>query len=424
MRVKIRQGYKFRVRGLSDEQHDFLCQQDGQSRWVWNSFLALDLDEWEAGRKRLSFAKQCQILTAVRGSNQYEWLSEGSRPAQAQALRNLQTAWARYFYLLKIQPKLAKKPVYKKKGQHSGINWSGRQHVEIDQANSRLKLPKLGWVRYRNSRHIEGDIINVTVRRCGKHWIVSLGTEREVDAPKRKTFDQRVGVDLGIAVHAALSTGEMLPGVNALRAQQSKLARVQRKLARQQLKSNRRYQTKLKIGQIHRRAANVRKDHLHKLTTTLAKNHGLVCVEDLRVANMSKSAKGTVENPGKGVSAKSGLNRSILDQGWGEMRRQLAYKLGWNGGTLQAVPPQNTSRRCSACQHVDKASRVSQALFRCTQCFGELNADTNAAKNILAIGYAMATAAGSSAENAQGGIGQQAPYELRTCPKTKGIPRL
>ena len=409
MRVKVRQGYKFRIRALSDEQHILLCQQDGQSRWVWNSFLALDQDEWKAGRNRLSFAKQCRTLTAMRNSGQYEWLSKGSRPAQSQALRNLQTAWARYFHFLKIEPKLAEKPVFKKKGKHSGINWSGRQHVKLDQGNNRIKLPKLGWVRYRNSRDIEGDVINATVRRCGKNWMVSLGTEREVEAPKRKNYEQRVGIDLGIAVHTALSTGEMLQGVNALRAQQSKLARTQRKLARQKLKSNRRYQTKLKIGQIHRRAADVRNDHLHKLTTTLAKNHGLVCVEDLRVANMSKSAKGTAENPGKGVSAKSGLNRSILDQGWGEMRRQLAYKLEWNGGTLQAVPPQNTSRRCSACQHIDKASRVSQALFRCTQCFGELNADTNAAKNILAIGYAMATAAGSSAENAQGGIGQWAP---------------
>lgn len=418
------QGHTFRLRALSPEQDSFLRQQDGQSRWVYNSFLALDLDAMARGCKMLGFAAKCRLLTAARQSREFSWLAGGSAPAQQAALQNLQDAWSRSFKKNKESQKNLKKPVFKKKGRHSGINWSGRQHIELDQANSRIKLPKLGWVRYRNSRRIEGDIINATIRRCGKSWDISLGTEREVKSPKRKNFNQRVGVDLGIAVHAALSTGEMKQGVNALRAQQSKLARAQRKLARRRKGSHRRYLVKLEIGRIHRKAAYVRKDHLHKLTTYLAKNHGLVCVEDLQVANMSRSAKGTIDKPGKCVSAKSGLNRSILDQGWGEMRRQLAYKLGWNGGALQAVPPQNTSRRCSACQHVDKASRMSQALFRCTQCGGELNADTNAAKNILAIGYAMATAAGTSAKNAQGGIGQWAPDELRTCPITKGIPVL
>ena len=109
-------------------------------------------------------------------------------------------------------------------------------------------------------------------------------------------------------------------------------------------------------------------------------------VEDLRVANMSPSAKGTVDEPGRNVRAKAALNRRILDQGWGEMRRQLAYKLEWNGGTLTAVPPANTSRRCSASQHTDKASGRSQAMFVCTACGHEMNADINAAKNILAVG--------------------------------------
>ncbi len=136
-----------------------------------------------------------------------------------------------------------------------------------------------------------------------------------------------------------------------------------------------------------------------------------MCVEILLVANMSRSAKGTVDQPGRNVRAKAGLNRSILDQGWGEMRRQLAYKLGWNGGTLVAVPPANTSRRCSSCQHTDKTSRVSQSMFICTACGHEMNADTNAAKNILALGYAQARAAGPVAVKARGGIGQKAPAE-------------
>jgi putative transposase len=403
------QGYTFRLRALTDTQVEMMRRQDGQARWVWNNFLALDLESRAAKRKILGFAAQCQILASVRQSETYGWLAEGSAPSQQTVLRHLQTAWSRFF---------------KGEGQDSGFSWSGRQHCQLDQANSRIKLPKLGWVRYRNSRKVHGEVINATLRRSGAGWDMSIGTERDVPEPKRRSLNKRVGLDLGIAVHTATSEGQLRAGPNALEASVARLRLAQRRLARRQKGSQRRYKQVCKVARLHQRIGNVRKDHLHKLTTELAKNHGLVCVEDLKVSNMSRSAKGTLAQPGRNVRAKSGLNRRILDQGWGEMRRQLAYKLGWNGGMLKAVPAAYTSRRCSACQHVDKGSRISQSAFCCTACGHAQNADVNAAKNILAIGYAMATAAGSSAQNAQGGIGQRAPDELRTNPKIKGIPVL
>ena len=397
------QGYSFRLRGLSDAQAQTLAEMDGQARWLWNLFLKADRERGKDGHRPASFAERCIALTWLRSRPQLKWLAAGSAPAQQAVLRNLADAWARYF------AGLAKPPVFKKKGEDSGFRWSGRQHAQLDQTNSRIKLPKLGWVRYRNSRRVEGEVINVTLRRSGRGWQMSVGTEREVAEPKRRPFDDRVGIDMGISVHTALSNGHKEPGPMALRAAAALLRREQRKLARRKKGSKRRLKQVHKVAGVHQRVANVRKDHLHKLTTAIAKSHGLVCVEDLKVANMSRSAKGTLDQPGRNVQAKAGLNRSILDQGWSEMRRQLAYKLEWNGGTLVAVPPANTSRRCSSCQHTDKASRPSQTMFVCTACGHAMNADTNAAKNILALGYAQARAAGLVAVKARGGDATRQP---------------
>ena len=139
---------------------------------------------------------------------------------------------------------------------------------------------------------------------------------------------------------------------------------------------------------IHSRIGNARRDYLHKTTTTISQNHAMVCIEDLRVRNMSESAKGNVENPGRNVRAKSCLNKAILDQGWFEFRRQLDYKLKWNGGWLIAIPPQNTSRTCPCCGHVSKDNRKTQEHFECVECGLTENADVVGAINILRAGHA------------------------------------
>ena len=145
---------------------------------------------------------------------------------------------------------------------------------------------------------------------------------------------------------------------------------------------------KARIQKIHARIGNARRDYLHKTSTTISQNHAMVCIEDLQVRNMSKSAAGTTESPGRKVRAKSGLNKAILDQGWAEFRHQLDYKLVWNGGHLIAVPPQNTSRTCPSCGHVSKDNRQTQARFECMECGFEENADVVGAINILRAGHA------------------------------------
>jgi putative transposase len=146
---------------------------------------------------------------------------------------------------------------------------------------------------------------------------------------------------------------------------------------------------KFKIQKLHKKIADTRRDFLHKTTSAISKNHAVVVVEDLQVKNMSKSASGTIESPGRNVKAKSGLNKSILDQGWGEFVRQLGYKLSWLGGKLLKIAPQYTSQKCSHCGCISKDNRKRQASFKCIACGFEFNADHNAALNILAAGHAV-----------------------------------
>jgi putative transposase len=168
-----------------------------------------------------------------------------------------------------------------------------------------------------------------------------------------------------------------------------KLAEEQRKLAGKIKFSNNRKKPKKKLQKLHYKIANTRRDFLHKTTTEISKNHGIIAMEGLKVKNMSKSAKGTIDEPGTNVAAKTGLNKSITDQGWYEFQRQLTYKQQWLGGKVVLVNPINTSRKCSRCNHVAAKNRQSQALFQCQSCDYQENADLNAAKNILAAGHVV-----------------------------------
>ncbi|MEF9426896.1 MAG: transposase [Candidatus Mariimomonas ferrooxydans] len=198
--------------------------------------------------------------------------------------------------------------------------------------------------------------------------------------------DAEIGIDAGIKCFATFSDGSMVQGVNSFRRHEERLAREQRRLSRKQKGSNNRKKQKKKISRLHQKISNVRSDFLHKLSTEISKNHATVYVEGLHIRNMSSSARGTIEDPGLGVRAKSGLNKSILDQGWGEFKRQLGYKLLWKGGKLIEVDFRYTSQTCSCCGFKAKENRLSQAVFRCVACGHEENADVNAARNILTVG--------------------------------------
>ena len=248
-------------------------------------------------------------------------------------------------------------------------------------------MPKLGWLRYRNSREILGTIKNVTVRCTAGRWFVSIQTEREVGVPIRAA-NNIVGVDMGIARFATLSDGKVFEPVNSFKKHQHRLVRYQRAMARKQRFSNNWKKAKSHITKLYCKIGNTRRDYLHKTTSTISKNHAIVCIEDLQVRNMSKSAVGTKQKPGRNVRAKSSLNRSILDQGWFEFRRQLEYKQDWSGGKIIAVAPQNTSSTCILCNHVSADNRKTQTQFACVKCGFKENADLVGAINILRAGHA------------------------------------
>lgn len=195
-----------------------------------------------------------------------------------------------------------------------------------------------------------------------------------------------------------LSDGSSIRPLHSFRKHEKKLAALQRKLAKRTKFSANWQKLKARIQRLHRKIANVRNDFLHKATTAISKNHAVVVIEDLTVRNMSRSASGTLETPGKNVRAKAGLNKSILDQGWFEFRRQLAYKLAWPGGNLLVIPPQYTSQTCSRCGCVDKQNRQTQAKFKCMICGFECNADHNAALNILAAGHVVSACGAGRAQ--------------------------
>lgn len=201
--------------------------------------------------------------------------------------------------------------------------------------------------------------------------------------------------DIGVARFATLSDGSFIAPLNSFKRHEARLRRYQRAMSRKVKFSRNWKKAKARVQKIHARIGNARRDFLHKTSTTISQNHAIVCIEDLQVRNMSRSASGTQDAPGCRVRAKSGLNRAILDQGWAEFRRQLEYKQVWRGGDVIAVPPRNTSRTCPACGHVSAENRQTQARFCCVMCGYENHADLVGAINVLAAGHAVLACGGT-----------------------------
>ena len=374
------QAYRFELKP-NGEQQRLMRRFAGSCRHVYNKALALQQERHEAGEKKLGYAALCKSLTEWKAQPETLWLNETPSQALQQSLKNLERAYKNFF------EKRADFPRFKKKGHSDSFRYP--QGIKLDQGNSRVFLPKLGWLRYRNSRDVLGEVKNATVSQSGGKWFISIQTEREVDQPLPN--GEAVGIDMGIARFATLSDGSHIEPLNSFKKHQQRLARYQRAMSRKVKFSNNWKKAKAQVQRVHTRIANARKDFLHKASCQISQNHAMIAIEDLQVRNMSKSAKGNSEQHGKMVKQKSGLNRSILDQGWSEFRRQLEYKSAWNGGFVIAVPPQYTSQTCPCCGHVSKDNRQTQARFECIECGFEENADLVGAIYILARGHRVLT---------------------------------
>jgi putative transposase len=375
----------------SGQQQRQMRRFAGSCRYVFNEALALQKERFAQGEMKFGYAGLCRRLTQWRNEAETPWLKDSPIHPLQQALKDLQRAYSNFF------AKRAAIPRFKKKGQRESFRYPDPKQIKLDQGNSRIFLPKLGWLRYRNSRDVLGDVRNATVSRsCGK-WYVSIQTVREVEEPVSQATAS-VGIDMGIARFATFSDGSHLEALNSFRKHEARLRRYQRAMSRKVKFSNNWRKAKAKVQRIHAHIGNVRRDFLHKATTTISQNHAIVYIEDLQIRTMSRSAAGSLEQPGKNVAAKSGLNKSILDQGWGEFRRQLEYKLAWAGGILIAVPPHNTSTTCPRCDHVSAENRRTQARFRCVKCGYTNHADVVGAMNVIERGQRLFACGGMAHE--------------------------
>ncbi len=389
----IRKAYKFRLKTNQTIARK-LAQFAGCSRLVWNKALAFQKERLNTKQSCLSYAGLTKELTQWKKEEELFFLKQVHSQALQQSLKNLSQALSEAFD--QTNPKQF--PKFKKKGQKDSFRYP--QGFKIDNANGRVFLPKIGWVRYNKSQNVVGEAKNVTVSKKGQHWFVSIQVELNVKIPKH-TSKSIVGGDLGIARFLTLSNQKYYESLNVFKTLKDKLAKLQKQLAKKQKFSNKWKRLKAKITKLHIRIANTRNDYLHKISSELSKNHAIVILEDLKIANMSKSAQGTVENPGKNVKQKSGLNRAILDQGWREFVDQLEYKLTWSGGQLVQVNPRNTSRKCPKCSYISAENRKTQAIFSCqnSTCKYSENADYVGSLNVREAGLALLGLGGSSLEH-------------------------
>lgn len=368
-----------------------MVQYAGATRFLWNKCLRLNLDRLKQKQHILYYQELDFWSKLWKKSDEYGFLKYCPAHILQQKLRDLERAFKDAFD--KRQPN-KRLPKFKKRGQHDSFRYPAPQQIKLEYRH--IILPKLGRIRFYRSRDIVGEIKNVTVSRQTGLWYISIQVETELKTTALNRGNTSVGLDMGITHFVTTSNGDHHSPVNSFRQHEKKLARLQRQLSRKQRFSNNWKKQVERIAKCHRRVADIRRDFQHKLSTHLCKNHAMIVMEALKIRNMSQSAKGDLENPGKNVAAKSGLNKSILDQGWYEFKRQLDYKSHWRGGIAVEVNPQYTSQRCSNCNHIDAQNRQSQSKFVCMKCHTEMNADVNAAKNILAAGHAvMACGAGA-----------------------------
>jgi len=307
------QAYKYEL--MPDgRQKRSMSRFAGSCRFVYNKARVLQKAHDDAGKKIHSFAALCKMLTQWRASSETPWLADAPVHPLQQSLKDLGRAYANYF------AKRAKSPRSKCRGVHDSFRYPDAKQIKLDEANSRIFLPKLGWLRYRNSRNIQGELRNVTVSRWAGKWFVSIQTQREVEQPLPKATSA-IGIDVGIARFATFSDGSYLAPINSFKRYEAALRKAQQSLSRKEKFSRNWWKANRKVQRLQADIRNTRHDYLHKATSTISQNHALVCIEDLKVRNMSKSAAGTREAPGRNVKAKSGLNKAILDQGWFEFRR-------------------------------------------------------------------------------------------------------
>ena len=390
--------------------------QDGQARrfagcarLIYNAGLEQRRLGYEVTGRSMSYMRQTAFLKDVKAEPDFAFLRECPAHVLQQALRDLDDAFRRLFASQNRYPRP------RRRGEHDAFRFPDPKQIGAHDPARRgqVRLPKLGWVSVTNcyprlgERLFEGQLKNVTVSRQADGWWASFCCEVETEDPVTPSGGP-VGLDLGVINSVATSDGQFvwLPVISD--REWEKIAILQQRIARTRKGSHNREKARRRLARRRQRLAWRKRDAIHQLTIRLAAGRELIVIEDLKVGNMSRSAKGSVDQPGSQVRQKAGLNRAILDQSWGEIRRQLHYKTVWNGGRLEIVDPRHTSQTCPACGHVAPENRDNQAEFRCVTCGHEAHADVNAAINVLHRGL-------SSLKGPTPGAGDREPVGSNAC---------
>lgn len=345
-----------------------MAQTAGTVRFVYNLCLEQRRDYRRQYRAAPGHSfnrfSQGREVTALR--REVDWIRAAPSNAFTRALADLDRAFAAFFAGHSRYPKPRRKWV------NDSFRIYGREAPtrRINKRWSLVRVPKVGWVRFRQTRSLAGRCLSATFIRDRLGWFVAFDCEIDHEAPANN--NPSLGIDRGIAVSLALSNGETFALPASLRMLDKRKRRAQRVLSRRKRGSARYAKQRRRVSRIAARIGRVRTDWQHKVSRSIADRFGLVAIEALPIKSMTASGPG-----------KRGLNRSILEQGWGAFAVKLAYKLEERGGALVKVNPAYTSQTCSCCGTVDSRSRESQASFACVECGHRENADINAAKVIL-----------------------------------------
>jgi putative transposase len=350
---------RFRLLPTPEEEQELLahCRD---ARYVWNLAVEQQL-HWQPGRSAPDYGEQCAQLTEARA--EYAWLRAGSQTVQQQALRDFAQAMQNFFN------RTHRRPTWRKAGVHEGFRQVAVKPRHLERLNRHLGqvwVPKDGWVRFRLSRPVPDGVksYRVTRDRAGRWHVAFAHIPDPITGPSDRSV---VGIDRGVAVSAALSTGELLHVPSLTPGERKRLKVLQQRLARAKRGSHRREKAKRAIAKLKARERDRRKDWVEKTTTDLARRFDLIRVEALDIRAVTRSARGTADQSGVGVAQKRGLNRAISRSGWGMLVRRLQHKAL---ARVELIPAAYTSQRCSACGHVAPGNRKSQAVFECQACTG------------------------------------------------------
>ena len=399
---------------------------EGTLRWFWN--LALEQRYMQLSRAAVPSTGKGPVryrgvwfnlmgmsvqITELRKAD--DRLADVPRHATVHIIDRLDKAWRRYWEAPKRRPIGLRKPKSPEARKAFKERWKGYQGaprfkrygmpVSVGEFDSTgftvgrdyIKFPKLGKLRAVVHRHPEGKAKRCELVREGHRWFASVMVESEIPEPIAKGSPV-VGIDRGVSLLIADSEGRTVPRPEWLTDINRRIARAARKVSNAQ-GPDRRLKRKgsanwgkacARHSELKRVKVRRMDNLLHEQSAHYAEHFGVVVVEDLAVVNMTGSAKGSPDEPGVNVAAKAGLNRVILESGWGKFVTMLEYKLAERGGLLLKVNPAYTSQMCSECGAIDKSSRQSQAVFHCVDCGHEANADINAAINIRTAGESPA----------------------------------